>query len=138
MLRSPALQRLMARLALLAMLLVAFAPAVSQALVKQDEAPHPVMHAVEMCTSLGLQSMWVNALSGDIGDRDGTPMPQQPADAALCDYCSMVMPLSVLLLLLCSLLALSPVAPAFRQRIALPRLLRNQRGLGAQAPPLLA
>lgn len=128
----------MARLALVAMLLVAFAPAVSQVLIKRHDAPHPAMQAVEMCTTLGLQTKQVTALFGGIGDRDFLPMPQSHADDALCDYCSMVMPLPLLLLLLCGLLALLPVAPAFRQRIALPRLFRNQRSLGAQAPPLLA
>lgn len=131
----------MARLALVAMLLVAFAPAVSQVLIKQHQAPHPAMQVVEMCTTFGLQTQLVATLFANMGDHDhaGASMPQQHADdGALCDYCNMVMPLPLLLLLLCGLLTLSPVAPAFRQRIAFLRPFRNQRGLGAQAPPLQA
>lgn len=138
MLRSLALERMMARLALVAMLLVAFAPAVSQILIKRHDAPHPAMQAVEMCTTFGLQTKLVTTLFGGMGSHDGASMPQHHDDEALCDYCSVVMPLSLLLVLLCGLLALLPVAPAFRQRIALPRLFRNQRSLGAQAPPFLA
>lgn len=138
MLRSQALQRLMARLALVAMLLVALAPAASQVLVERHVAARPAMQAVEMCTTLGLQTRLVTMLFGDVGNHGSASTPQHHDDGALCDYCSMVMPLTMLLVLLCSLLAPSPVAPAFRQRIALPRLLRNQRSLGAQAPPLLA
>lgn len=128
----------MARLALVAMLLIAFAPAVSQVLIKRHDVPQPAMQIVEMCTTFGLQTKLVTTLFGDMGRNDSAFMPQHHDDEALCDYCSMVMPLSLLLVLLCGLLALLPVAPAFRQRIALPRLFRNQRSLGAQAPPLLA
>ncbi|MCL7713573.1 DUF2946 family protein [Stenotrophomonas mori] len=128
----------MARLAFVAMLLIAFAPAASQVLIKRHDVPQVALQAVEMCTAAGLQTQLVSSLSGDMHGHDAASMPQHHDDDALCEYCSVVMPLPLLLLLLCGLLALSPVAPAFRPRLAVPRLFRNQRSLGAQAPPRLA
>lgn len=137
--RSPAFARLMARLALAAMLLMALAPSISRTLVSNVDADNPLLQALQMCTTSGLQTRLIAPLLGDDvagfgGDEHPTPHPHESGDA--CGYCSLVTPLPLLLLLLCGLLALPPVAPLFRRRTHVQRTLRNLRGLGAQAPPL--
>lgn len=137
-LRSPTFAGVMARLALVAMLLIALAPTVSRALQDGGGAPAgPVMQALQMCTSGGLQvraaSPWTPGASQSGG---GEPAHAHGGGDA-CGYCSIVVPLPLLLVLLCGLLLPLPQAPVFRSRVVRPRLLRNARGLGAQAPPLV-
>ncbi|MDQ2701297.1 MAG: DUF2946 family protein [Pseudomonadota bacterium] len=121
----------MARLALAAMLLAALAPAVSRTL-----AAAPAAHgtettvAVELCTATGLRTILV----ADHHEETGTP--HDPDEA--CDYCSLVVPPPVALLLVRDLILPLPATPAFRQRIAAGHAFRNMRGLGAQAPPMMA
>ena len=129
----------MTRLALAAMLLMALAPTISRTLASGADPNGPVIRALQMCTSGGLQTQLIASFLGDDavgfgGDEHPAPHPHEPGDA--CGYCSLVTPLPLLLLLLCGLLALLPVAPLFRHRIVARRSLRNLRGLGAQGPPL--
>lgn len=139
MIRSTTFRNLMARLALAAMLLMALAPTISRSLATLPDANGAVLRALQMCTTAGLQTRLIAPLLGSdvagfAGDEHPAPHPHEPGDA--CGYCSLVTPLPLLLLLLCGLLALPPVAPPFRHRIVARRTLRNLRGLGAQGPPL--
>ena len=129
----------MVRLALAAMLLMALAPTISRSLATLPDANGAVLRALQMCTTVGLQTRLIAPLLGSdvagfAGDEHPAPHPHEPGDA--CGYCSLVTPLPLLLLLLCGLLALPPVAPLFRRRTHAQRTLRNLRGLGAQGPPL--
>ena len=129
----------MTRLALAAMLLMALAPTISRTLASGADPNGPVIRALQMCTSGGLQTQLIASFLGDDavgfgGDEHPAPHPHEPGDA--CGYCSLVTPLPLLLLLLCGLLALPPMAPLFRRRTHAQRMLRNLRGLGAQGPPL--
>ena len=129
----------MVRLALAAMLLMALAPTISRTLASGADPNGPVLRVLQMCTTAGLQVQSIASfLDGDVagfgGDEHPAPHPHEPGDA--CGYCSLVTPLPLLLLLLCGLLALPPVAPFFRRRTHAQRMLRNLRGLGAQGPPL--
>lgn len=138
-LRSPSFAGVMARLALVAMLLIALAPTVSRALQEGGGAPAgPVMQALQMCTSSGLQvravSPWTLGASQSDG---GAPAAHAHGGGDACGYCSIVVPLPLLVLLLCGLLLPLPRAPAFRSRVVRARFLRNARSLGAQAPPLV-
>jgi hypothetical protein len=137
--RSTTFRNLMARLALAAMLLMALAPTISRSLATLPDANGAVLRALQMCTSAGLQTRLIAPLLGSDaagfgGDEHPAPHPHEPGDA--CGYCSLVTPLPLLLLLLCGLLALPPIAPLFRRRTHAPRTPRNLRGLGAQGPPL--
>ena len=129
----------MVRLALAAMLLMALAPTISRTLASGADPNGPVLRVLQMCTTAGLQVQSIASfLDGDVagfgGDEHPAPHPHEPGDA--CGYCSLASPLPLLLLLLCGLLALPPVAPFFRRRTHAQRMLRNLRGLGAQGPPL--
>lgn len=129
----------MMRLALAAMLLMALAPTISRTLAGADDGSGAMLRALQMCTTSGLQTRLIAPLLGDDavgfgGDDHPAPHPHESGDA--CGYCSLVTPLPLLLLLICGLLALQPVAPLFRRRTHAPLMLRNLRGLGAQGPPL--
>ena len=129
----------MVRLALAAMLLMALAPTISRTLASGSDPNSLVLRALQMCTTGGLQTQLIASFLGDdaagfSGDDHPAPHPHEPGDA--CGYCSLVTPLPLLLLLLCGLLALPPIAPLFRRRTHAPRTPRNLRGLGAQGPPL--
>ncbi|MEF9979457.1 MAG: DUF2946 family protein, partial [Thermomonas sp.] len=99
--RSPAFGNLMARLALAAMLLMALAPGISRTLASNVDADNPVLQALQMCTTSGLQTRLVAPLLGDEvagfgGDEHPAPHPHEAGDA--CGYCSLVTPLPLLLL----------------------------------------
>ncbi|WP_248281855.1 DUF2946 domain-containing protein [Parazoarcus communis] len=76
--RSALRQRLMASIALFAMLLSALAPAISQAMVPVFEANGLAL--VEICTSQGMQWVAVDAAEREQGQGD-------MADMASCPYC---------------------------------------------------
>lgn len=127
----------MVRLALVAMLLVALAPTVSRTLAAGADGP--AARAVQMCTMTGLQTKVLTALSivgGAMHHDRGDPATTPHDDGDACGYCSLVVPLPVLLVLLSGLLLPLLPAPVFHSRIVPVRVLRNLRGLGAQAPPL--
>lgn len=123
----------MLRLALLAVLLMALAPALSRVLA--DAGPRMLQGWAELCTASGLK--WV-----DTGKQ--SPVAQLPLGGGHamtggdCDYCHLAGLLPLLLLFVCAafprLLAgrlVFPAAPRMRPR-------PNLRGLGGQGPPALS
>lgn len=128
----------MTRLALLAALLVAFAPAVSRMLVGHGALPAPQL--TELCTSAGLQLADVaKAFSNHATHgREAPPAaPHHGEDGNVCDYCTLAASLS---LPLPALHAIAPPPPAAGEPLLpAPRLkaIANLRGLGGQGPPIL-
>ncbi len=122
----------MTRLALLAVLLLALAPAVSRVLA--GATPGVVAGWSELCTTMGLKSLPSDARpSGDAA----ASSPAKPSSEADCAYCPLAASLP-LLLLACVLLP-----PALRRDIPLPavapraRARERLRGLGSRGPPVL-
>ena len=129
--RNPAFSRPMARLALCAMLLLAFAPALSRVLAAG--ASGAMAGWVELCTASGLKWVDTAAQTGD-----ATPAhPATPAGAD-CAYCPLASSLPPLPL---SLIAQGPLPPLPRLAVpgrqpAPPAPIRL-RGLGGQGPPTI-
>ncbi|KAF1699307.1 DUF2946 family protein [Pseudoxanthomonas suwonensis] len=126
--RASRLHRNMARLALLAVLLLALAPAVGRALA--SGTPQLLAGWSELCTSEGLQRLPSEARSAD-----GVPLPAAHGDAD-CPYC----PLATSLLGPAAppaALALSPVEAAPARRHAPGRRFRRLHGPGSRGPPIL-
>ena len=140
--RSQPFGRLMARLALVAMLLTVFAPIVSRALQAHSTTAVGALQEMALCTTEGLQTRLVALLPGASighGGHHGGADPMghgggDPGDA--CGYCSLVVPQVLLLALLLGLLPLALAAPSARLGGIAPRPWRNARGLGSQAPPI--
>ncbi len=132
MVRESSTSRHLAVLALLAVLLSALAPTVSRALAATAAKGAPIL--MEMCTMAGIKLVDVSPF---VAAADGEPAPPSSPMAPACDYCVLAAPLLVVLALLLGLLAWRPAPPANRSYTLAPRLLRNLRGLGSQAPPLL-
>lgn len=128
----------MVRLALVAMLLMALAPTISRSLQADAGSADSMLVATQMCTTAGLQTKLLTAFLPGASDEQGNgdhPASDHHGAGDACGYCSMVMPIPVLLLSLQALFPLSPVAPDFNVHASFPCTLRNLRGLGAQAPP---
>ncbi|GAB6195990.1 hypothetical protein PAGU2595_012970 [Lysobacter xanthus] len=140
--RSQPFGRVMAQLALVAMLLTMFAPMVSRAMQAQSTTAVGALQEMALCTTEGLQTRLVallpRASSGHGSHHDGAdPMGHgggDPGDA--CSYCSLVVSQVLLLALLMGLLAFAPAAPLTQRRGITSRPWRNARGLGSQAPPI--
>lgn len=130
--RPPATTRVLARLALLAMLLLALAPALSRVLGSGD--PQRLDGWSQLCTSLGLQWRSSAGSSTDHG------LPGQPGSVhdGDCDYCPLAgsLPLPLRAAGLWPAPALPPSPPALAQasiaRQACPT------GLGSRGPPARA
>lgn len=127
--RNPAFSRPMARLALCAMLLLAFAPALSRVLA--TGASGAMAGWVELCTASGLKWVDTAAPAGD-----ATPAhPATPAGAD-CAYCPLASSLPPTPL---SLIAQVPLPPlprlAMPGRHPVPHAPIRLRGLGGQGPP---
>jgi hypothetical protein len=134
--RRPSIRRHLAVLALLAALLAALAPTVSRTLAATAAKGTPIL--MEMCTMAGIQLIDVSPF---LGASDGDPAPSPPPAAPMapaCDYCVLATPLLVVLALLLAALAWRPAPPADRRYALAQRPLRNLRGLGSQAPPVLS
>jgi hypothetical protein len=121
----------MTRLALLAVLLVAFAPSASRMLA--SGSTQLLAGWSELCTTMGLKTLPSEARSL----ADAPSLPQMPAGGDYCDYCPLAASLSLLLL---AVALLSP--PLLRQAPRLPaaprlRAADNLRGLGSRGPPIL-
>lgn len=137
MIRSTAFLQRMTRLAFVAALLLALAPAVSRVLAERDAAP--VRALVELCTGAGLQFVEVvQSFAGHAahGHGDAPAAPHHAAGEQACDYCALAASLPLLLLFLCALAPIlsraEPLPPTVRLRA-----LANLRGLGGQGPPRL-
>ena len=121
----------MGRLALIAMLLVAFAPSISRLLA--SGTTEVLDGWSQLCTSMGLKTL----PSGD-GGPAGAPMSKMPGGAGDdCAYCPLAASLPMLLL------ALVFVLPVLGRDVPLPhlaprlRVVHNLRGLGSRGPPIL-
>lgn len=127
--RNPAFSRPMARLALCAMLLLAFAPALSRVLAAG--ASGAMAGWVELCTASGLK--WVDA-AAPAGD--ATPMPPATPAGADCAYCPLASSLPPMPLALIAQVPLPPLPqltmPGHHPGPHAPIRLR---GLGGQGPP---
>lgn len=128
----------MTRLALLAALLVAFAPAVSRMLAGHGALP--ASQLTELCTSAGLQLADVAAAFANHtthGHEAPPTAPHHGEDGNVCDYCALAASLSLPLL---ALHAIAPLPAATSEPLLpAPRLktIANLRGLGGQGPPIL-
>jgi hypothetical protein len=121
----------MARLAFIAVLLMAFAPAVSRWI--GSDALQFLSGLTEICTTSGLKSLDV---SGWGGDKAKVPAPDHSGMGADCAYCTLLAGTALLLLSLALLFpwrlkALVPVSTPlpFRSSSVFP-------GLGSRGPPL--
>ncbi|TWG92825.1 Protein of unknown function (DUF2946) [Luteimonas sp. J16] len=133
MVRQSSTFRHLAVLALLAVLLSALAPTVSRAVAATTAKGAPIL--MEMCTVAGIKLVDVSPF---IGAADEQPAPPASPMAPACDYCVLATPLLVVLALLLAALAWRPAPPADRRYALAQRPLRNLRGLGSQAPPVLS
>ena len=132
MIRRSSISRHLAVLALLAVLLSALAPTLSRVVAAGAAKGAPIL--MEMCTVAGIKLIDVSPF---IGAADAEPERPSPPMAPACDYCVLATPLLVVLALLLALLAWTPAPLAGRSYRLAPRPLRNLRGLGSQAPPVL-
>jgi hypothetical protein len=121
----------MARLAFIAVLLMAFAPAVSRWI--GSDSLQFLSGLTEICTTSGLKSLDV---SGWGGDKAKMPAPDHSGMGADCAYCTLLAGTALLLLSLALLFpwilkALVPVPASlsFRSSSVFP-------GLGSRGPPL--
>jgi hypothetical protein len=121
----------MARLAFIAVLLMAFAPAVSRWI--GSDSLQFLSGLTEICTTSGLKSLDV---SGWGGDKAKVPAPDHSGMGADCAYCPLLAGAALLLLtfalLFPQILAnLVPAAPplSFQSSSVFP-------GLGSRGPPL--
>lgn len=127
---SRTIDRILSRLALVAVLLLVFAPSVSRVLAA--DSPQLLAGWSELCTTMGLKAV---ATPDSSSAAAGDPSPSMPG-GDYCDYCPMAAPLPLLALLLALLwpvLSREPVRPPAAPRL---RTLANLRGLGGQGPPL--
>lgn len=123
----------MARLALIAVLLMALAPAMSRWMAGSSTQLLPGL--VELCTVDGLKLVDVAGLGGDVAKLPGTGHFGMDAD---CGYCPLLAGTALLLLVLAvlfphALAALVPVALTLPSR---PSSLFP--GLGSRGPPLFS
>jgi hypothetical protein len=121
----------MGRLALIAMLLVAFAPSISRILA--SGTTEVLDGWSQLCTSMGLKT-----LPSDDGGPAGAPVSKLPGGTGVdCAYCPLAASLPMLLL------ALVFVLPVLARHVPLPhlaprlRVVHNLRGLGSRGPPIL-
>ena len=121
----------MLQLALLAALLMAFAPSITRWMA--SEGPQVLAGWTELCTTEGIQ--WVDTRAeSPVGKSplpDGTPMGPD------CAYCTLAAALPLLLLAI-ALLFPRLAGDAIASAVTLPRARRLRlRVLGGQGPPVL-
>jgi len=133
MVRQSSISRHLAVLALLAVLLSALAPTVSRVVAATAARGAPIL--MEMCTMAGIKLVDVSPF---VAAAEDEPAPPASPMAPACDYCVLATPLLVVLALLLASLAWTPAPPADRLYTLAQRPLRNLRGLGSQAPPVLS
>ena len=135
------LQRLFARLALMAALLMALAPSVSRWMAAQADAQADGWWA-ELCTIEGARWVWLERHHAPASPAP-PHAPQEPAAPAApahaggdCGYCTLVTPAAVVVFIR---LAPLPPAEAPLPVRATPRFADalRIRGLGSRGPPLL-
>jgi DUF2946 family protein len=133
MLRNRPFQRSMSRLAFLAVLLMAFAPAISR-WTKGDSLQQLMPGLTGICTAAGLKNVDIAAWLG--GTNNKAPAPDHSGMGADCAYCTLLAGTALLLLTLALLFPqrLANLVPAslpisFRPSSVFP-------GLGSRGPPL--
>jgi hypothetical protein len=104
--RSPFLQKHAARLALVAMLLLAALPTLGR--LAQHVGENDSTGWVAMCTSMGLKYVDIAPAAHDHGSK---PAPAHPHDGMDCDYCPL---LAHGTLLSAAPMLLQPLVPAMR------------------------
>lgn len=125
----------MARLALLAILLVALMPTVSRWL--ESSASRLPQTVLAMCTGEGLAWAKPGLLRGDGGVPVPSRTPMGDMPDGVCGYCPLLSALAPVLLVLALFL------PPLRRRLLpastspAPRAPPRLRGLGARGPPIL-
>lgn len=141
MIRCLPLQRLLARLALVAALLMALAPSLSRWMAAQADAQADGWWA-ELCTIEGARWVWLERHHAPASPAP-PHAPQEPAAPAApahaggdCGYCTLVTPAAVVVFIR---LAPLPPAEAPLPVRATPRFADalRIRGLGSRGPPLL-
>ncbi|QNN76440.1 DUF2946 family protein [Pseudoxanthomonas mexicana] len=131
MIRSRAFLRPMLQLALLAALLMAFAPSITRWMA--SDGPQVLAGWTELCTTEGIQ--WVDTRAESPAGKSPLPdgMPMGPD----CAYCTLAAALPLLLLAI-ALLFPRLAGDAIAGVVTLPRARRLRlRGLGGQGPPVL-
>lgn len=123
----------MARLALMAVLLMALAPAMSRWMAGNSTQLLPGL--VELCTVDGLKLVDVSGLGGDAAKLPGSGHFGMDAD---CAYCTLLAGTAILLLMLAALFPrpLAKLVPAASPGPSRPSSLFP--GLGSRGPPLIA
>jgi hypothetical protein len=123
----------MTRLALLAVLLMAFAPSVGRLL---GSASTQVLDGwSQLCTTTGLK--WVDTGKASLADK-AVPAPGGKPMGPDCDYCRLADLLTVALLFVCLGIAAQRAGSDPLPAVPRLRLRQNRRGLGGQGPPLFA
>lgn len=132
MLRNCIFQRSLSRLAFIAVLLMAFAPAIGR-WAKGDTLQQLIPGLTEICTAAGLKSVDVSAW---LGSTSKVPAPDHSGMGVDCAYCTLLAGTALLLLTLALLFprVLARPVPAslsfsFRSPSVFP-------GLGSRGPPL--
>ena len=121
----------MLQLALLAALLMAFAPSITRWMA--SDGPQVLAGWTELCTTEGIQ--WVDTRAESPAGKSPLPdgMPMGPD----CAYCTLTAALPLLLLAI-ALLFPRLAGDAIASVVTLPRARRLRlRGLGGQGPPVL-
>ncbi len=133
--RNAAFHKSMARLALVAMLLLAVLPTVGR--LAQPPAAGMRAGLEAMCTSAGLRLVDPTTMphAGHHGG-GGPDVPAHPHEGPDCAYCPLLASLAVALA--CLAVALCdglPRAPAAMRRVSPPRSRWHPCGLGSRGPP---
>lgn len=131
MLRHPSLQRMMSRLALVAVLLMVVAPTVSR-WMKSDTLEF-LPGLTEICTTLGLKS--VNTATWG-QDPARIPVPDHAGMEMDCAYCPLLAGTALLLLALALLLPPQEASGVSRVLASVFRGSSTFPGLGSRGPPL--
>jgi hypothetical protein len=126
--RNRGFQTFFARMALLAMLLLVFAPSVSRWIASNNADSGS--NWVEMCTATGLKI--VNL--ADFGKSELPKPTQMGQDCAYCPLAASVAPLLLLIALIFPLIAENAITIA-RQTVL--RVFLYPSGLGSRGPPVL-
>ncbi len=120
----------MGRLALIALLLLAFAPSISRVLA--SGTGEVLAGWSQLCTSMGLKTV----RSGDSGSLAGAPASQLPAGSGqYCDYCPLAAALPMVLLALVFLLPLPHRQHPLAYLAPRLRVVHNLRGSGQPRAP---
>lgn len=120
----------MARLAMLAVLLMALAPSVSR--VFAAGTTQVLEGWTELCTTAGLA--WVDTAAQSPVKKSPQPAGM-PADAD-CAYCPLASSLPLVLLVVCLLFPRVAAGKATTFDTGWRRVETNRRGLGSQGPPI--